>query len=512
MYSTFDTTLEIINVSKRFGNLDANDQITFAVNKGEVLALLGENGAGKTTLMNILFGHYVADEGEIKVNGESLPPGSPSSALEYGIGMVHQHFTLADNLSVIENVVLGTESLIRPHQNLSRAKQHLSELAEKFGLKVNPDNVIADLSVGEKQRVEILKALYRGSELLILDEPTAVLTPQEATHLFSALRSMVNDGMSIIFISHKLSETYQIADRVAVLRQGRLVDIFEPKTTSHNELAQAMVGRSVRDISRSPSNRGKVLCELSGAVVEHEADRPIRNANLTIYAGEVLGIAGVSGNGQRTLTGLLFGEANLVTGRFSLFDQVVTRNTTREMIDKRVARVPEDRGEVGVIGEMTIDENLVLEDYGRSRFQKWGWLLKREIKKHADDLCNEFDVRGSTEAKTARTLSGGNLQKLILARVLSKEPRLIIASQPTRGLDIGAASEVHQRLLAARASGVGVFVVSEDLEELLTLCDRISVMFEGNISTPIPIEEASIQKLGLMMAGEDIDKNTKDAI
>ena len=511
MVATSQPAIEILNVSKRFGNLQANCQITFTLHKGEVLALLGENGSGKTTLMNILFGHYVADQGEIRVNGNPLPKGSPSVALQCGIGMVHQHFTLGDNLSVIENVILGTESLYRPRQSLSKAKQRLSVLEKQFGLEVDADKLISDLSVGEKQRVEILKALYRDAKILILDEPTAVLTPQESTYLFSALRTMVNDGMSIIFISHKLPETYQIADRVAVLRQGNLIDIFDPKTTPKNDLAKAMVGRSVPEVSKSLATKEDILCKLSNVAVRHESDRTLRNVNLTIYAGEIFGIAGVSGNGQRTLAGLLSGELVPTEGQFSLFNQPVAKNNTRKMIQQRIARIPEDRNQIGIIGEMTIGENLILEDYREARFQKWGWLLRRNIQKHTKDMCEEFDIRGSIEARSAKTLSGGNIQKLILARVLCKNPRLIIASQPTRGLDIGAASEVHQRMLAAKESGVGVLVVSEDLEELFTVCDHIAVMFEGRISHPISIEEASTEKLGMMMTGQQFDIKSIDA-
>jgi len=497
--------LEIRSVSKRFGNLQANKNLTFSLAGGEVLALLGENGAGKTTLMNILFGHYVADSGDIFFEGKPLPQGSPSASLDLGIGMVHQHFTLGENLTVLENVLLGTESLFALSQKSAEAREKLTALSTRFGLQVNPDRLISDLSVGERQRVEILKALYRDVRVLILDEPTAVLTPQESVQLFSALRNMVSEGMSIIFISHKLAETFEIANRVVVLRRGEIAGVFDTQATSEQELAHAMVGRALPKVDRPPAAAGGVVMALQGVSVRQAEETNLYDINLTLRAGEVVGIAGVSGNGQRTLTSLLGGDITASAGELIFDGTPVTNASPRRFIDAGVARIPEDRNDVGIVGEMSIPENLIIENYRDSAFQRAGWMQGRNIEEYSQELCGVFDIRGADEAQQAKELSGGNIQKLILARVLSKQPRLIIASQPTRGLDVGAQSQVHQRLLDAKRAGAAVFLVSEDLEELFTLCDRLHVMFEGRLSLSMPIEEVDIEHIGLMMTGKNFE-------
>lgn len=503
--------LEISGISKRFGNLQANQDLTFSLGRGEVLALLGENGAGKTTLMNILFGHYVADSGEIRLDGQQLQQGSPAVALDAGVGMVHQHFTLGENLTALENVLLGTESLRQPFQRSDVARERLAQLSQRFGLKVDPDSRVSELSVGERQRVEILKALFRDARILILDEPTAVLTPQESVQLFAALRGMVAEGMSIIFISHKLAETFDIADRVVVLRRGELAGIFETRSTSAEELAQAMVGHALPEIKRRSGTVGPAVIELRKVGVEREGESRLFDVNLAVPAGEVVGIAGVSGNGQNTLTGVLGGDLPVTSGTLSLHGEEIRHASPRGFIEAGVARIPEDRTDIGIVGEMSLAENLILEDYRDQRFQRAGWMRRRRIDSHAKSLCEKFDIRGSEQARQAKELSGGNIQKLILARVLHKSPRLIIASQPTRGLDVGAQAQVHQRLLDAKQHGVAVYLVSEDLEELFSICDRIHVMFEGRLSDAIPIEEADIEEIGLMMTGKGFFGRPSDA-
>jgi len=503
--------LEIRGISKRFGALQANRDLTFSLGRGEVLALLGENGAGKTTLMNILFGHYVPDAGEIYFQGKRLPKGSPAASLGLGIGMVHQHFTLGENLSVLENVLLGTESLFRLSQDNKTARDKLITLSERFGLRVDPDRLVAELSVGERQRVEILKALYRDVEVLILDEPTAVLTPQESVQLFSALRNMVAQGMSIIFISHKLAETFEIADRVVVLRRGEIAGVFDTEATSEGALAHAMVGRDLPKLDRRPAKPAEAIMTLRSVSVRLAEENNLHDISLELKAGEVVGIAGVSGNGQRTLTDLLGGNLTATSGELVLEGRLITKASPREFIEAGVARIPEDRHEVGIVGEMSIPENLIIESYRDSEFQRGGWMRGRQIAQYAKSLCDTFDIRGSGEAQQAKELSGGNIQKLILARVLNKRPRLIIASQPTRGLDVGAQSQVHQRLLDAKQSGAAVFIVSEDLEELFALCDRLHVMFEGRLSESIPIEQANIDDIGLMMTGKVIRSSGRAA-
>ncbi len=494
--------LEIFRISKQFGSLHAVKDISFSLARGEVLALLGENGAGKTTLMNILFGHYLADQGEIRLDGSPMPQGSPAAALQAGIGMVHQHFTLGDNLTVLENILLGTEPLRQPFHRERKAREQLDQLSDRFGLKIEPDKKVANLSVGEKQRVEILKALYRDARMLILDEPTAVLTPQESVQLFAALRTMVKQGMSIIFISHKLAETFSVADRVVVLRRGELVGTFDTSETSAVELAQAMVGRQLPEVQRKPSTLGSPVIELARVKVRQQHGSDLENINLKVCAGEIVGIAGVSGNGQKALTSVLSGNLAPDAGNLQLNGQNVPSATPRAFISAGIARIPEDRSEVGIVGDMTVAENLILEDYRDHRFSRAGWMRWGHIEQYATTLCSKFDVRGAQEVQRANELSGGNIQKLILARVLSKQPKLIIASQPTRGLDVGAQAEVHQRLLDAKHIGVATYLVSEDLEELFKLCDRIHVMFEGRLSDSIAIENADINEIGLMMTGK----------
>jgi len=507
--------LRLSGITKRFGALVANDSVTLELRAGEVLALLGENGAGKSTLVSILFGHYVADAGSIQVDGRPLPPGQPKAALAAGIGMVHQHFTLADNLSVLDNVMLGTEPLWQPFSRRREARARLLDAAARFGLHVNPEARVGELSVGERQRVEILKALIRGAKYLILDEPTAVLTPQESQALFATLKKMVAQGMAILFISHKLDEVRAVSDRIAVLRGGRLVASFDDAgAVDAAELAQAMVGRRIETVARDAVRRAaagsRVVCALRAAGVARSGERPaLSQVSLEVHGGEVLAIAGVAGNGQRTLADLLSGLLPLSAGQLEIAGGALPADP-RAFVRAGVARVPEDRQGVGAIGELALWENAVLERYGSRRFSRWGVLRTAKARDHARTIVERFDVRGAGALgldAPARALSGGNLQKLILGRALTGAhyretvPLLIVAHQPTWGLDVGAVADLHRRLLDACAAGAGVLLISEDLDEILALADRIAVMTRGRLTDARARDAWSAAALGMAMGG-----------
>jgi simple sugar transport system ATP-binding protein len=477
--------LKLNRITKRFGPLVANDAISLDLARGEVLALLGENGAGKSTLVSILFGHYVADEGSIDVDGRPLPPGQPKAALAAGIGMVHQHFTLADNLSVLDNVMLGTEPLWWPFSRRTAARARLLDAAQRFGLHVDADAKVADLSVGERQRVEILKALVRGARILILDEPTAVLTPQESESLFATLAQMVAEGLAIIFISHKLDEVLRVSDRIAVLRAGKLVAVLPAAGASKADLAEAMVGRTVAPPVKRRHAPGAVVCTVPGTP-------------LALRAGEITAIAGVAGNGQQALAERLCGEG----GGAVLLDGRTLRPSPRAFVAAGVARIPEDRHAVGVVGDLPLWENAVLERYATPAFARAGVIRRAAARHHALALVDRFDVRGGGIDAATRSLSGGNMQKLILGRALSHgTPKLIVANQPTWGLDIGAVAGVHQQLLDACAAGSAVLLISEDLDEIFAIADHIAVIHAGVLSKPRTAADWTLADIGLAMAG-----------
>lgn len=499
------TVLNIKGVSKSFGSLVANDNVNLTLNEGEVLALLGENGAGKTTLMNILFGHYVADEGEIEVFGERLSPGATDAAISAGVGMVHQHFTLADNLSVLENIVLGTESLYSWRLNKAAAKDKLAALAEEFGMHIEPDKLVADISVGERQRVEIMKALYRGAKILILDEPTAVLTPQEVDNLFSTLRAMVSRGLSIIFISHKLHEILAISDRVNVLRRGAMVGEIATNEADRNKLAEMMVGREVSRPKVNHLEAGEPVIELESVVISGEGGHKalLNGVSFTVHRKEIVGLAGVAGNGQSTLGELLSGLRAPSSGALYFDGDRVTDYSARSFIKRGIGRIPEDRHAMGVVGDMTVWENMISENLREKPLWRFGRLINFDAcRAFSGDLIEQFDVRCKTMEMPAKQLSGGNMQKLILARTLQNDPRFILANQPVRGLDEGAIAAVHERLLAAKQNGAGILLMSEDLDELFALADKIIVIYHGQVSQPIPVSEVSVQDIGIMMAGD----------
>jgi simple sugar transport system ATP-binding protein len=503
--------LRLQGITKRFGTLVANDAVSLDLGPGEVLALLGENGAGKSTLVSILFGHYVADAGSIEAFGEPLPPGQPRAALERGIGMVHQHFQLADNLSVLDNVMLGTEPLWRPLSRRAAARERLLAAGARFGLQIDPDARVGDLSVGERQRVEILKALVRGARILILDEPTAVLTPQESESLFATLRQMVAQGLSIIFISHKLDEVLAVSHRIAVLRAGRLVAVLPAEGVSKADLAEAMVGRSVAPAVKRSHASGGPVAELRGATVHGSGPRPLLDgAELTLHGGEIVAVAGVAGNGQQTLAEVLCGEVALDAGSVAVEGHNLPARP-RRWVQAGVARIPEDRHAVGVVGDLPLWENAVLERYASPAFARAGVMKRGRAMAHARRLVERFDVRGTEGAGLAtvtRSLSGGNMQKLILGRALAgdpddpRPPRLIVANQPTWGLDIGAVAYVHQQLLDAAAAGAAVLLISEDLDEIFALADRVAVMHHGRLTAARPAADWTLAAIGLAMAGE----------
>lgn len=496
--------LQISQICKRFGSLQANDDISLELNEGEIVALLGENGAGKTTLMNILFGHYRADSGTITVFGKPLENHSPDDALERGIGMVHQHFTLADNLSVLDNILLGTESLWLPFSRRKAARAKLNVIMDNAGLSVEMDEAVKNLTVGERQRVEILKALYRNAKILILDEPTAVLTPQEVDDLFVLLRSMSAQGLAIIIISHKLQEVLTISDRVVVLRQGQVVGNALTSSVNREQLAEMIVGRHVeRPISSTIEAGAEILC-LNGIGVRDSINKRtlLDNINLSIRAHQIVGVAGVSGNGQAVLAEILSGMRRPDHGQFLIMGKSQRNTTPRKLTRQGLARIPEDRHTHGVVSEMNLWENLLLDELGEAPAWRIGSVLNRQAaRKQASELINLFDVRCNSAEQPAGLLSGGNMQKLIIARNLARQPNVILANQPTRGLDEGAIAAVHTLLLAARDKGAGVLLITEDLDELLRLADQVVVMHNGTLSQALPASNLSARELGLRMSG-----------
>lgn len=502
MSEPIENVLRLQNITKRFGPLTANDSISFDLKRGEVVALLGENGAGKTTLMNILFGHYVADEGTVEAFGRPLPPGDPHAALAAGIGMVHQHFTLADNLTVLENIALGTQPLWRARFDRGAAILRIKALANDFGLAVEPQAAVSTLSVGERQRVEILKALYRDARILILDEPTAVLTPPETEALFRTLRLLVAKGLSIIFISHKLNEVMAVSERVLVLRGGRLAGERVTAVTDRHELAALMVGQELTAPTVEAVEPGRPLLELSRvSTARRGTGSVLDDVSLTLRAGEITGLAGVSGNGQSALAAIIAGTERPLAGTVNVDGASLSDWSPRTALASGIGRIPEDRHAVGSIGDMSVTENVISERYRSPRFSRHGFLDWGAARRFAEELIRDYDVKCPSPEARIRLLSGGNMQKLILGRALDPDPKVILANQPTRGLDVGAVAYVHGRLLEARRRGAAILLISEDLEEVLALSDRIVVMSKGRLSAPSARGERSIRELGALMAG-----------
>ena len=471
-------------ITKRFPGVVADDRVDFDLRRGEVHALLGENGAGKSTLMNILYGLYKPDEGEILLNGKPVTFGSAKDAIESGIGMVHQHFMLIPVMTVAENIVLAVEpTRAGVFLDFDAARERVRRLSEAFKFAINPDARVETISVGQEQRVEILKALYRRADILILDEPTAVLTPQEAQELFEILRTLVREGMSVIFISHKLNEVLEIADRITVLRRGKKIDTIPRQGATEEGLARMMVGREVLlRIEKEPAGAGDVLLEVTDLSIEDERGLPVvQDVSFNVKAGEIVGIAGVEGNGQSELIEAITGLRSYKTGTVAVGRKVISHPTARRMLDAGVGHIPEDRQRRGLILEFTIGENIALHDYGRRPYSRLGWLFPRQLTRRARELIREFDVRGGGPNTRASTLSGGNQQKLVAAREVARDPKVLVAAQPTRGLDVGAIEYLHRRLVDERDEGRAILLTSLELDEVLSLSDRILVMYEGRI-------------------------------
>ena len=508
--------LELRSITKRFGSLVANDHIDLTVEPGEIHCLLGENGAGKSTLMNVLYGLYQPDEGEILVDGEALKINGPRDAIAAGIGMVHQHFMLVPVFTVAENVILGDEVQLGAAKgplsilDQRRARKQVKEVSERFGLPVNPDARIEDLPVGVQQRVEIVKALVRDAQTLILDEPTAVLTPQEIDDLFKVMDSLRKAGKSIVFITHKLKEVKAIADRITVIRRGKVVGSADP-SMSESELASMMVGRSVQlVVEKGPAELGADSLVVDGLTVRDvHGNAAVDDVSFTVRGGEILGIAGVQGNGQSELAEAILGLVPSESGSVRLDDTELLGRSPRQVLDSGVGFIPEDRGHDGVVGEFTVAENLVLDLYNTADFGNRLSIDLGAVQRNAADRIAEFDIRPTDPKHLAGQLSGGNQQKLVVARELSRPLRLLVASQPTRGVDVGAMEFIHKRIVAERDLGRPVVVVSTELDEVLALADKVAVMYRGKIVDTVP-PDTPRERIGLLMAGITGDGHVKD--
>ncbi|MBL0388450.1 ABC transporter ATP-binding protein [Tumebacillus sp. ITR2] len=495
--------VEMLGITKRFNGFTANDNINLIVQKGEIHALLGENGAGKSTLMNTLFGLYQPDEGEIRIRGERVKITDPNMANRLGIGMVHQHFMLVEPFTVTENIILGMEPKVGAKIDIRKAERHVQELSDRYGLRVDPKAKIRDISVGMQQRVEILKTLYRGAEILIFDEPTAVLTPQEIGELMQIMKNLVSEGKTIIFITHKLKEIMAICDRCTIIRKGQYIDAVSIEDTSVDDLASKMVGRHVTfEVDKTPAQPQGPVLQIQDLVVEGSrgADA-VRNLNLEVKAGEILGIAGIEGNGQSELIEAITGLRKSKSGSILLNGKPMQNKKPRQIVESGVGHIPEDRHKHGLVLDYSIGENMVLQTYYKSPFAKRGVLRYNAIYEYARKLIRQFDVRTPSEFTPARALSGGNQQKGIIAREVDRNPDLLIAAQPTRGLDVGAIEFIHKKLVEQRDAGKAVLLISLELDEILNVSDRIAVIYEGQIVGIVQPEETDHDQLGLLMAG-----------
>lgn len=498
--------VEMLNIRKEFPGIVANDNITLQLRKGEIHALLGENGAGKSTLMGILFGMNQPDRGIIKVKGKEVKITNPNVANDLGIGMVHQHFKLVENFTVTQNIVLGCEPkiLFGLGMDLNKAAKRIEELSKQYGLNVDPYAKIEDISVGMQQRVEILKMLYRDADVLILDEPTAVLTPQEIDELIKIMKNLINEGKSIIIITHKLKEIKAAADRCTVIRRGRYIGTVDVKTTSEAEMAKMMVGREVSfKVDKKPSNPGEVVLDIKNLSVKNNKKvLGLKNFSIDVRAGEIVGIAGVEGNGQSELIEAITGLRKSESGTINFKNKNITDESIRNRINSGIAHIPEDRHKRGLVLDYTIEDNMVLEVYNKKPFSNKGLLNRKEIKKYAEKIIDEFDVRSGEGAESvARSLSGGNQQKAIIGREIELNPELLIAAQPTRGLDVGSIEYIHKRLVEQRDGGKAVLLVSLELDEILNVSDRIAIINNGELIGIVNADETNENEVGLMMAG-----------
>jgi len=498
-----EKVIEMKNITKVFPGTIANEDVDFTLLKGETHVLLGENGAGKTTLMNILYGLYQPEKGDIYIKGEKVKLANPNDAIKRGIGMVHQHFMLVHNFTVAENIVLGTEPRRGFKIDINKAIKEVEEIAKKYGFNIEPTATIEDIGVGQQQKVEILKALYRGAQILILDEPTAVLTPKEIEELGIIIDNLKAEGKSVILITHKLKEVMSMSDRVTIIRRGKVTGIVNTKDTSIDELAELMVGRKVKlVVDKKPCKANNEILNIENLHAKDSRQLPAVNGiSLKLNGGEILGIAGVDGNGQKELIEVITGLRKAESGTIILKGKNIFNRPTREIIDSGIGHIPEDRQKRGLILNYSLFENAILGVQHKEPFSKKGILNYNKIREYANKIITEFDVRTPSDEVSAASLSGGNQQKLIVAREISKDPDLLIASQPTRGVDVGAIEFIHKRLVQERDSGKAVLLVSFELDEILALSDRIAVMYDGKIVGLLNREDANEQKLGVLMAG-----------
>ena len=497
--------IEMNNITKEFGNFKANDDITLKVEKGEIHALLGENGAGKSTLMSVLFGLYQPEKGTIKINEKEVKINNPNDANDLGIGMVHQHFKLVHNFTVLESIILGRETTVGGFLKMKDARKKVEELIEKYKFQISLDSYISDITVGMQQRVEILKMLYCDNDILIFDEPTAVLTPQEIDELMATMKNLVAEGKSIIFITHKLNEIKAVADRCSVIRKGKYIGTVDVATTSKEEMSEMMVGRKINlNIDKKEAKIGDVVLKVENLSMKSKDTNKqvVKDVSFEVRSGEIVCIAGIDGNGQSELVYGITGLMPLDKGKITLKGKDVTKESIRKKCIDGFAHIPEDRHKHGLVLDYTLQENLVLQSYFTKRFQKFGFLKFGEIKSYAKYLIDKFDIRcGQGENSIARGMSGGNQQKAIIARELDRDPELVIAVQPVRGLDVGAIEYIHKQIVAQRDKGKAVLLVSLELDEVMNLSDRILVMYEGEIVADVNPKEVTIQELGLYMAG-----------
>lgn len=499
-------SLEMRGIVKRFPGVLASDNVNFDVKAGEIHALLGENGAGKSTLMKILYGLYQPDEGEVFLNGEPIIINSPTDSTTHGIGMIHQHFMLVDNMTVAENVALGLPSSRAPRLDLDVVSARIRELASKYNLQVDPDTIVGKLAVGQQQRVEIVKALYRGAALLVLDEPTAVLTPQEVKELLAVVRNLAERGRTIIFITHKLVEVKDVADRLSVMRDGKMIGTRNVAETSIPDMARMMVGRSVLlELDKKPATPGEVVFEANNITVTDSSGLPaVRHMSFSVREGEILGIAGVSGNGQTELVEAISGMRPVEGGTMTFMGQDITRRNVGERRKKGMAHIPEDRIKIGLNLETDLDENLVVNRYKLPEFNRLGFMIKAAMKQFAFFAVKQFSIAAAQPGEMIATLSGGNMQKVVLARELSGEPKFVIANQPTRGLDVGSIEFVHRSLVEVRDRQAAVLLISVELDEILSLSDRVLVMYRGTIAGEVDPNTVTKEEIGLLMGGSSL--------
>ena len=500
-----DYVIEMLHITKEFPGIKANDDITLQLRKGEVHALLGENGAGKSTLMSVLFGLYQPEQGKILKNGKEVVIRNPNDANALGIGMVHQHFKLVECFSVLDNIILGVEPNKMGFLQKAEARKKVMALSEKYGLRVDPDALISDISVGMQQRVEILKMLYRDNEILIFDEPTAVLTPQEIDELMEIMRGFKKEGKSILFITHKLNEIMAVADRCTVLRKGKYMGTVDIRDTTKEELSRMMVGRDVQlQVDKKPANPGEVVLDVEN-VTMHNAQRKkdaVRDVSFQVHAGEIVCLAGIEGNGQTEFVYGLTGLEKISSGKITLDGKDITNESIRQRSKDGMSHIPEDRHKHGLVLDYSLENNMVLQRYWQPEFQKGGFIRSDKVREYSDKLIAQYDVRsGQGSLTTVRSMSGGNQQKAIIAREIDKDPKLLVAVQPTRGLDVGAIEYIHRQIVAERDKGTAVLLVSLELDEVMNLSDRILVMYEGEVVGEFDPKTTTVQELGLYMAG-----------